>query len=49
LRIFEAHGWGRPRSVELFATQAGPDIFTKPLPREKIQKLREALGVQEQH
>ena len=25
------------------------DIFTKALPREKIQKLREALGVQEQH
>ncbi len=25
------------------------DIFTKALPREKIQKLREALGVQGQH
>ena len=25
------------------------DIFTKALPREKIQKLREALGVKEQH
>lgn len=25
------------------------DIFTKALPREKIQKLRESLGVQEQH
>ena len=25
------------------------DIFTKALPKEKFQKLREALGVQEQH